>query len=244
LRIWSFVSEYSLLLVAGALVALVWANLDPGSYQDFKDLVLVENSVIGHAHVVDGEVHRSLTLGFLVNDVRMAFFFAMAAKEVWEGVALRDGELRGHKALTPLVATAAGMLGPILVHLLLALALGVFEPTARGWAIPTATDIAFSYLVGRIVFGAGHPAIRFLLLLAIADDAGGLLILAAFYPTGELAPAWLLLSAGAAFAVFVLANWLPRRRPPPRPRPPADRANGASCRPALRLLLRGRVAVA
>ena len=41
----------------------------------------------------------------------------------------------------------------------------------NGWAIPTATDIAFSYLVGRIVFGAGHPAVRFLLLLAIADDA-------------------------------------------------------------------------
>ncbi|MEY2961699.1 MAG: hypothetical protein RLZ60_1529, partial [Pseudomonadota bacterium] len=75
---------------------------------------------------------------------------------------------------------------------------------------PTATDIAFSYLVGRLVFGAGHPAVRFLLLLAIADDAVGLLILAIFYPSGDLAPVWLLLSFGAAIAVFVLANWLPR----------------------------------
>jgi NhaA family Na+:H+ antiporter len=82
---------------------------------------------------------------------------------------------------------------------------------ANGWAIPTATDIAFSYLVGRLVFGAGHPAVRFLLLLAIADDAAGLIILAIFYPSGELAPEWLLLSLGAAVAVFVLANWLPRR---------------------------------
>ena len=65
--------------------------------------------------------------------------------------------------------------------------------------IPTATDIAFSYLVGRIVFGAGHPAVRFLLLLAIADDAAGLIILAIFYPSGELAPAWLLVSFAAAF---------------------------------------------
>jgi NhaA family Na+:H+ antiporter len=47
-------------------------------------------------------------------------------------------------------------------------------------------------------------------LLAIADDAVGLLILAIFYPSGELAPEWLLLSLGAAVAVFVLANWLPR----------------------------------
>jgi NhaA family Na+:H+ antiporter len=53
--------------------------------------------------------------------------------------------------------------------------------------------------------------VRFLLLLAIADDAAGLIILAIFYPSGELAPEWLLLSLGAAVAVFVLANWLPRR---------------------------------
>src|SRR5690606_39367160 len=58
---------------------------------------------------------------------------------------------------------------------------------------------------------AGHPAVRFLLLLAIADDAGGLIILAIFYPTWELAPAWLLLSLGAALAVFILFNWLLRR---------------------------------
>ena len=53
-----------------------------------------------------------------------------------------------------------------------------------GWAIPTATDIAFSYLVGRLVFGAGHPAVRFLLLLAIADDAAGLIISGARSPEG------------------------------------------------------------
>jgi len=82
---------------------------------------------------------------------------------------------------------------------------------ANGWAIPTATDIAFSYLVGRLVFGAGHPAVRFLLLLAIADDAAGLIILAVFYPSGELAPEWLLLSVAAAAGVYLLFNWLPRR---------------------------------
>ena len=54
----------------------------------------------------------------------------------------------------------------------------------------------------------------FLLLLAIADDAGGLIILAVFYPQGALAPAWLLLSFGAALAVYLLANRLPRRWTP------------------------------
>ncbi|KGB81923.1 MAG: sodium:proton antiporter [Confluentimicrobium sp.] len=211
-KVWNFVTNYSLLLIAGAVIALFWANIDPHSYHAFVDFVLIDDFIIGHAHEVDGHIERTLTLHYLVNDGLMAFFFAIAAKEVWEAVILKNGSLRGKKAATPLVATLGGMLGPITVYLGLAAVLGseTFSAVHRGWAIPTATDIAFSYLVGRVVFGAGHPAVRFLLLLAIADDAAGLIILAIFYPSGELAPEWLLLSLGAAVVVFVLFNWLPR----------------------------------
>ncbi len=207
-RVWNFLTNYSLLLVIGAIIALIWANVDHASYEHFVEFVIVDDFFIGHLH--DG--HRTLTLHYLVNDVLMAFFFAIAAKEVWEAIILENGSLRGKKAATPLVATVGGMLGPIAIYLGLAAFLGsdIYDAVARGWAIPTATDIAFSYLVGRLVFGAGHPAVRFLLLLAIADDAGGLIILAIFYPSGELAPEWLLVSLAAAVAVFVLANWLPR----------------------------------
>lgn len=212
-RIWNFIANYSLLLVAGAVIALIWANIDPASYHAMVEFPLIQDFFIGALHEADGHISRTLTAHFLVNDILMAFFFAMAGKEVWEAVVLKNGELRGRKAATPLIATAGGMLGPVAVYLGIAAVLGsdTFDTVSRGWAIPTATDIAFSYLVGRVVFGAGHPAIRFLLLLAIADDAAGLVILAIFYPTGEVAPAWLLLSLGAAVAVFVLANWLPRR---------------------------------
>ena len=210
-RVWNYVTNYSLLLIAGAVVALIWANTAPESYHHFVHLPLIDDFLIGQAEAEGGGITRTLTLHFLVNDVLMAFFFAIAAKEVWEAVILENGSLRGSKAMTPLIATAGGMLGPVAVYLGLAAVLGVYETVSRGWAIPTATDIAFSYLVGRMVFGAGHPAIRFLLLLAIADDAGGLIILAVFYPTGALAPAWLLLSLGAAVGVFVLFNWLPRK---------------------------------
>ena len=208
-RVWNFITNYSLLLILGALIALVWANTNPDSYHHFVEFVIWDHAPIGHYH--DG--HRTLTLHYLVNDVLMAFFFAIAAKEVWEAVILKNGSLRGKKAATPLFATAGGMIGPIAVYLGLALALGseTYDAVKNGWAIPTATDIAFSYLVGRMVFGAGHPAVRFLLLLAIADDAAGLIILAIFYPSGELAPEWLLLSLGAAIAVYLLFNWLPRR---------------------------------
>ena len=207
-RVWNFLTNYSLLLIIGALIALVWANTNPETYHHFVEFVIWDHAPIGHLH--DG--YRTLTLHYLVNDLLMAFFFAIAAKEVWEAVILKEGSLRGKKAATPLIATAGGMIGPIAVYLGLAMMFGsdTFDAVKNGWAIPTATDIAFSYLVGRIVFGAGHPAIRFLLLLAIADDAGGLIILAIFYPSGELAPAWLLVSLAAAVGVFVLANWLPR----------------------------------
>lgn len=211
-RVWDFLAEYSLLLIIGAAIALCWANIDPQSYHAFIDYPLAENAWIGHAHLgEDGPVHRTLTLHYLINDVLMALFFAIAGKEVWEAVALRNGSLRGRKAMTPLIATAGGMFGPIAVYLGLAAFWGVFAEVSNGWAIPTATDIAFSYLVGRLVFGAGHPAVRFLLLLAIADDAAGLIILAIFYPSGELAPEWLLLSLGATVAVYLVFNWLPRR---------------------------------
>ena len=225
-RVWTFIANYSLLLILGALIALVWANVDPHGYHRLVEYPLWFNDWLGpdvdewrrahgagYSRFAPGDATRVLSFHYLVNDVLMAFFFAIAAKEVWEAVILRNGSLRGRKAATPLVATAGGMLGPVAVYLGLALLLGsdTYDAVARGWAIPTATDIAFSYLVGRLVFGAGHPAVRFLLLLAIADDAAGLIILAVFYPTGELAPEWLLLSVGAAVAVFLLFNRLPRR---------------------------------
>ncbi|MEC9433406.1 MAG: Na+/H+ antiporter NhaA [Pseudomonadota bacterium] len=213
-RTWSFISEYSLLLIGGALLALGWANVSPDSYHHFVEYPLIDDFFIGHLHVdAEGHAHRTLTLHYLINDVLMALFFAIAGKEVWEAVALENGSLRGRKAMTPLVATAGGMLGPIAVYVGLAMLMGseTYDATVHGWAVPTATDIAFSYLVGRMVFGAGHPAVRFLLLLAIADDAAGLVILAIFYPSGELQPVWLLLSAAAAGATYLLANWLPRR---------------------------------
>ncbi|MGB0959290.1 MAG: Na+/H+ antiporter NhaA [Halocynthiibacter sp.] len=213
-RVWNFLTQYSLLLILGAGIALIWANIDPHSYHDFVEFVLVDDFFIGHPHD-DGHGHvtRTLTLHYLFNDLLMAFFFAIAAKEVWEAVILENGSLRGKKAATPLFATLGGMVGPIVIYLGLAALLGsaTYDAVANGWAVPIATDIAFAYLVGRIVFGAGHPAIRFLLLLAIADDAAGLIILAIFYPSGELAIEWLGVSFGVAVLVYFLANWLPRR---------------------------------
>lgn len=139
-------------------------------------------------------------LHFWVNDVGMVFFFAIAAKEVFEAT-LPGGPLSSpRRAAVPLVAAAGGMVVPALLYVLLAISSGRRD-LLRGWAIPCATDIAFSYLVAKFIFGRTHPALPFLLLLAIADDALGLVILALFYPTAELRPVTFALLLGIAMTV-------------------------------------------
>ncbi len=148
--------------------------------------------------------HHGLTIHFIINDILMALFFAIAAKEVWESL-LPGGALSNpRKAATPLLATVGGILGPALVYIGGCYATGTNEDLGSGWAIPCATDIAFSYLVARFIFGAGHPAIAFLLLLAIADDAAGLMILAIFYPQAPIVPQWLLLTVASMLGALVL----------------------------------------
>ena len=158
----------------------------------------------GHSHGHDG-----LTIHFLVNDILMAFFFAKAGKEVWEAM-LPNGALSNPRtAATPLFATAGGVIGPVVVFFVGlfvcdAMGLVTWKELSSGWAVPCATDIAFSYLVARIVFGMGHPAIAFLLLLAIADDAAGLIILAIAYPQKPLVLSWLLLTVLAIVTAMVM----------------------------------------
>jgi NhaA family Na+:H+ antiporter len=167
------------LLVLGAVVALVWANVSRETYQRVAE-----------------------TLHFSVNDIGMAFFFALATKEVVEATAPGGALHSPRRAALPLTAAVGGMLGPALVFLWLTIYFD--RPNLeRGWAIPCATDIAFSFLAARIIFGVKHPAIPFLLLLAIADDALGLLIIAGFYPTGSLR----IVEFAALLSVGILVAW-------------------------------------
>ncbi|HVC21469.1 MAG TPA: Na+/H+ antiporter NhaA [Vicinamibacterales bacterium] len=179
----AFVLDHSLLLVAGAVAAVVWANVARASY-----------------------IRVAEPLRFLVNDVGMVFFFALAALEVFQAT-LPGGPLATpRRAAVPLLAAAGGMLAPALIYLGLAHGLG--RPAlARGWAIPCATDIAFSYLVARAIFGPRHPAVPFLLLLAIADDALGLIVLALFYPAGSIRIFEFALWLAAALVCAAVLRW-------------------------------------
>jgi Na+:H+ antiporter, NhaA family len=183
-RIGQIVFGNSLLLVVGTVVALVWANVAPYGYDAFAQ-----------------------SIRFAVNDIGMVFFFALAAKEVFEAT-LPGGPLSSvRRAGLPLLAAGGGMVGPAALFLFLASRFGHPE-LVNGWAIPCVTDIAFSAMVARAIFGRRHPAVPFLLMLAIADDAFGLAILAAFYPSGPLR-----LGEGALWLAGALAvAWILRRR--------------------------------
>jgi len=254
--------EYSGFLIAGTLVALIWANVDYQSYDRFIHFQPAQIFEPGHTAPHDeatpanedqhseaeaGSLHAShkpvddtkqtidtkqspkddhktegghkaegghgekgehgTDIHFLISDILMALFFAIAGKEVFESM-LPGGALSNpRKAATPLIATLGGIIGPAAIYFGGAYLLDQIPELGGGWAIPCATDIAFSYLVARLIFGNGHPAIAFLLLLAIADDAAGLVILAIFYPQKDLMPYWFLLTAGAVALCFVFRRF-------------------------------------
>src|SRR5918998_5412902 len=109
-----FVLDNSLLLLGGTIAAVVWANLDFRGY--------------------DRVAHP---LHFVVNDIGMVFFFALAAKEVFEAT-LPGGALASpRRAVSPLAAAIGGKVVPALIFLALASTRGPAD-LVRGWAIPCA----------------------------------------------------------------------------------------------------------
>ncbi len=182
-RALAFVFDNGLLLLPGALAALLWANVDAAGY---------------------AAVMRPIA--FAVNDVGMVFFFGLATKEVVEAMAPGGPLSSPREGALPMLAAVGGMAAPATVYLLAIRTLGLSGVHA-GWSIGCATDIAFSYLTARLIFPRTSPAIPFLLLLAIADDALGLIVLAIFYPSGTVSPALL----AALLVPAVALAWTMRR---------------------------------
>lgn len=181
--------EFSVPLISGVFAALAWVNLEPEGYH----------------HFIHAPMLGPLSFHFLTNELFMVLFFGIAATEITQSC-LPGGDLHPlRKAVNPLLATAGGVAGPIVVYFVLNALIG--GPSLQGgWGIPTATDIALAWLVASLVFGRKHPAISFLLLLAIADDAIGLAIIAIFYPDPmhPVAPQWLGLTMAGMAVAFML----------------------------------------
>ncbi len=184
---------FSAFLLMGTLVAQLWVHGDATAYHATMHRELLRLTMYGYRY--------SINLHFLVNDIFMAFFFGIAAKELCEAIFKKDGSLRGFKGLLPGLACLGGVLGPMLVYKMLS-----SEAQADAWAVPCSTDIAFAWLGARMIWGCRHPAVIFLLALAIGDDFIGMGIIAVFYPQNEFHHVALLyLGGGIALA------WLFRR---------------------------------
>jgi NhaA family Na+:H+ antiporter len=179
-----------ILLALCAVVAMVWANSPwASSYTGLFDasMALELNGARG-----------AFTFRELINDGLMTLFFFLVGMEIKRE--LSAGELRTPaRAMLPLIAALGGMLAPAGLYLLF----NAGTPAAGGWAIPMATDIAFSIGCLTLVRArVSHALVVFLTALAIFDDIGGIIVIALFYGTGVHVE-WLLGAGGVALALAV-----------------------------------------
>jgi NhaA family Na+:H+ antiporter len=178
------------LVIAAALAALVWANTPwASSYDDLRDL-----------RVGPASLHLDLSLGTWAADGLLAIFFFVVGLELKrEFVA---GDLRDpRRAALPVAAAVGGMVAPALVFVVVNLADGDLS----GWAVPTATDIAFAVAVLAVISTHLPSGLRtFLLTLAVVDDLLAITVIAVFY-TDDLRASYLLLALVpiAAFGALV-----------------------------------------
>ncbi|HSN12473.1 MAG TPA: Na+/H+ antiporter NhaA, partial [Propionibacteriaceae bacterium] len=156
-----------LVLVAAAVVALVWAN-SPWS----ASYIALRDTAVGPA-----SLHLHLTLGQWAADGLLAVFFFLIGLELKHEFVAGDLRTPG-TAVVPIAAAAGGVAVPVLIYLVLNGA----GHGVRGWAVPAATDIAFALAVLAIISSHLPTALRtFLLTLAVVDDLIAIVIIAVAY---------------------------------------------------------------
>ncbi|MFF1340556.1 Na+/H+ antiporter NhaA [Streptomyces sp. NPDC058290] len=182
------------LLLAAAIAALLWANIPAleDSYASVRNF-----------HIGPASLGLDLSLQHWAADGLLAIFFFVAGIELKRE--LVAGDLRDPKAAAlPVIAAVCGMAAPALVYVLVNLAGG---GSMDGWAVPTATDIAFALAVLAVIGTSLPSALRaFLLTLAVVDDLFAIMIIAVFF-TSEID----FLALGGAVVGLVLFWFLLRK---------------------------------
>jgi NhaA family Na+:H+ antiporter len=190
-----------ILLMAAAIIALVWANSPfAASYVALWETPLT---------IGIGEIGLSKPLILWINDGLMAIFFLVVGLEIKREVLV--GELATvRRAALPIAAAAGGAILPALIYLVIAGGSG--GEAMRGWGIAMATDIAFALGVLALVGSRAPVALKiFLTALAIVDDLIAVLVIAVFY-TDDLSMV-ALAAAGVILLLLLAANRLGVRRP-------------------------------
>jgi Na+:H+ antiporter, NhaA family len=184
-------SAGGVVLVAAAIVALLWANSPwDASYHDVWTTDLA---------VALGDWELDLDLRDWINDGLMALFFFVVGLEIKRE--LVEGELRDpRRAALPVWAALGGMIVPALIYA----AFNAGGEGSDGWGIPMATDIAMAVGVLSLLGSRASSSLKlFLLALAIVDDIGAIVVIAVFY-TKDIGGEALLASAGLVMVVAVM----------------------------------------
>ncbi len=191
---WFFKLEAAsgLILLIAAAVALILSNTNLSDH--YFNLL--------NAHILIGTKTFGLDLSVLhwINDALMAIFFFVVTLEIKREFI--QGELSKPKqALLPIIGAVGGMAIPALIYVIINLESGY---TIRGWAIPSATDIAFSIGVLSLLGSRVPISLKvFLVALAIIDDLGAILIIALFY-SSELQYTFLTYMVICFFSLLIL----------------------------------------
>ena len=192
---WFFKLEAAsgLVLLIAAIIALILSNTNLSNY--YFDILNV--------HILIGTKDFGLNLSILhwINDALMAVFFFIVTLEIKREFI--HGELSKPKqALLPIIGAIGGMAVPALIYVIINYETG---DTLKGWAIPSATDIAFSIGVLSLLGSRVPISLKvFLTALAIIDDLGAIIIIALFY-SNELQYLYLLLML-ISFLTLLLLN--------------------------------------
>ncbi|MDJ0466644.1 Na+/H+ antiporter NhaA [Streptomyces sp. H27-C3] len=182
-----------LVLLAAAVVALVWANTPwSGAYEAIRDF-----------HFGLPALGLDLSVGHWASDGLLTVFFLVAGIELKRELVV--GELRTPAtAALPVIAALCGMVIPAALY---AATAGIGGGSMSGWAVPMATDIAFALAVLAVISTHLPTALRaFLLTLAVVDDLGAILIIAVFF-TSDL-NLWALAGAVAGLVLFYVLQRL------------------------------------
>jgi NhaA family Na+:H+ antiporter len=190
-------SSGGILLVACALIAMIWAN-SPWAEGYFELWHTYLGVFIGDK--ADPVFKMNMSLGHWINDGLMAIFFFLVGLEIKREVMV--GELASfRKASLPLMAALGGVILPALIYF-------AFNPSgeaARGWGIPMATDIAFALGILALLGSRVPIGLKvFLTALAIADDIMAVLVIAVFYTT-ELQVNYLLGCGAVMFGLWLFS---------------------------------------
>jgi len=191
---WFFKLEAAsgLLLLIAAILALIISNTNLSEY--YFDIL--------NTHILIGTQSFGLNLSIVhwINDVLMAVFFFVVTLEIKREFI--QGELsRPKQASLPIIGAIGGMAVPAIIYVIINFETG---DTLKGWAIPSATDIAFSIGVLSLLGKRVPVSLKvFLMALAIIDDLGAIVIIAFFYST-ELQYMYLILMLGSFITLLIL----------------------------------------